>query len=204
LEVVGRGGQGEVVRALDHVHSRQVALKVREVTSDEERETLLSEARILLSLRPHAGVPLVREDFFSGDHYYIAMDWLAGNSLRQILDRDGHPGLVMADVVGWLRQVAEALDHLHSHEPPIVHQDVKPANIIVRPDGRVVLVDFGISSYKASSAQGATLGTRGYLAPEVAAGRAATPAADIYSLGATAYALLTGNPPRPGDEPFLP
>lgn len=203
LDVVGQGGQGEVVRALDHVHDRQVALKVRRVGSVSERERLLGEARILLNLRPHPGVTLAREDFFSGGrYYYLVMDWVEGKDLRRVLEERGDPGLPLDEVCAYLRQVADALDHLHAHDPPIVHQDVKPANIILTPEGRVVLVDFGISSDRSSDGQ--TAGTRGYIAPEVAAGGRPTPAADVYALGATAYALLTGAPPRPGERPRLP
>ncbi|MGH2788975.1 MAG: protein kinase domain-containing protein, partial [Actinomycetota bacterium] len=96
-------------------------------------------------------------------------------------------------VLAYLSPVAEALDHLHAQEPPVVHQDVKPANLILTGRGRVLLVDLGI----ASSGRAATgLGTSGYVAPELAAGEEPTPAADIFSLAATAYALLTGAPPQ--------
>ena len=83
LEVVGRGGEGEVIRALDHLHGRQVALKVRRVAHEASRASLLSEARLLLSLSPHAGLPLVREDFFVDERYVIAMDWIEGRDLRR-------------------------------------------------------------------------------------------------------------------------
>ncbi len=81
LDVVGRGGQGEVVRALDHQHDRVVALKIRTVESDLERRAILREARVLLTLRPHPRLPIVREDFFFEDRYFIAMDWVDGVSL---------------------------------------------------------------------------------------------------------------------------
>ena len=93
LEVVGRGGEGEVIRALDHLHGRQVALKVRPVADDASRAHLLSEARLLLSLSPHPGLPLVREDFFVDDRYVIAMDWIEGTDLEALLGVDGDPGL---------------------------------------------------------------------------------------------------------------
>ena len=93
LEVVGRGGEGEVIRALDHLHGRQVALKVRPVADDASRTHLLSEARLLLSLSPHPGLPLVREDFFVDDRYVIAMDWIEGTDLEALLGVDGNPGL---------------------------------------------------------------------------------------------------------------
>ena len=93
LEVVGRGGEGEVIRALDHLHGRQVALKVRPVADEASRTHLLSEARLLLSLSPHPGLPLVREDFFVDERYVIAMDWIEGTDLEALLDVEGRPGL---------------------------------------------------------------------------------------------------------------
>ena len=196
LEVVGRGGEGEVIRALDHLHGRQVALKVRPVADEGSRARLLSEARLLLSLEPHPGLPLVREDFFVNDRYVIAMDWIEGRDLHAVLAAEGHPGLHPALAIGYLEQAAEALEHLRTHDPPVVHGDVKPANLILTSSGRVVLVDFGLSSRPDDDPRHA--GTAGYVAPEVAAGGRPTPASDVYSFAATAVALLTGSPPQGG------
>src|SRR5262245_46141592 len=91
LETAGRGGEGEVVRALDRLHARQVALKLRPAGDEGSRTRLLTEARLLLSLEPHPGLPLVREDFFADGHYVIAMDWIEGIDLEQLLRRDGLP-----------------------------------------------------------------------------------------------------------------
>ena len=196
LEVVGSGGEGEVIRALDRLHGRQVALKVRPVAGETSRPHLLSEARLLLSLSPHPGLPLVREDFFVDDRYVIAMDWIEGTDLEALLDFEGRPGLDPALVVGYLEQAAEALEHLHTHVPPVVHGDVKPANLILTSSGRIVLVDFGLSSTPTDDLRRA--GTAGYLAPEVAAGARPTATSDVYSFAATALALLTGEPPSGG------
>ena len=190
LDVVGRGGEGEVIRALDHLHGRQVALKVRPVSDEGSRARLLSEARLLLSLEPHPGLPLVREDFFVDERYVIAMDWIEGQDLEAVLAADGRPGLDPVLAIDYLEQAAEALEHLHTHDPPVVHGDVKPANLILTSSGRVVLVDFGLSSRPNDDPRRA--GTAGYVAPEVAAGEKPTPASDVYSLAATAVALLTG------------
>ena len=196
LEVVGRGGEGEVIRALDHLHDRQVALKVRPVADEASRTHLLSEARLLLSLSPHPGLPLVREDFFVDERYVIAMDWIEGTDLEALLDVEGRPGLDPALAIGYLEQAAEALEHLHTHDPPVVHGDVKPANLILTSSGRVVLVDFGLSSTPTDELRRA--GTAGYVAPEVAAGARPTAASDVYSLAATALTLLTGEAPSRG------
>jgi serine/threonine protein kinase len=194
LEVVGRGGQGEVIKALDHQHGRLVALKVRDVGSEAERAELLREANVLLSLTPRANLPLVREDFFEGDRYYIAMDWIEGKNLQQLVDEKGSRGLPTDQAVGYLDQLADALNHLHSHKPPVVHQDVKPANVVLTDEERLVLVDFGIAS-RSRSAGGRAMGTRGFTAPEVQAGRQTTPSADVFGLAATAFVLMTGRAP---------
>src|SRR5580765_5557389 len=146
LEVVGKGGEGDVLRALDHLHGRHVALKVRPVGDEASRTHLLSEARLLLSLSPHPGLPLVREDFFADDRYVIAMDWIDGMNLEALLELEGRPGLDPVLAVDYLEQAAEALAHLHSHDPPVVLGDVKPANLILTSSGRIVVVDFGLSS----------------------------------------------------------
>ena len=185
-----------MLRARDHVHGRQVALKVRPVASDASRAHLLSEARLLLTLSPHPGLPLVREDFFVDDRYVIVMDWIEGTDLAALLDIEGRRGLDPEQAIGYLEQAAEALEHLHAHEPPVVHGDVKPANLILTSAGRIVLVDFGLSSTPADDRRRA--GTAGYLAPEVAAGASPTPQSDVFSFAATALTLLTGEPPSGG------
>src|ERR1043166_8355972 len=99
LEVVGEGGGGRVVRALDHQLDRQVALKIRVAPEGSDREEPLREARALLSLEPHPGLPLVREDFFEGDDYVIAMDWIDGVDLGRLLSENGTPGLAPTTVL---------------------------------------------------------------------------------------------------------
>lgn len=193
LEVVATGGEASLLRGFDHLHGRPVGLKVRRAGPAEEREALLREARVLLGLRPHPGLPLVREDFFVDGSYVVVMDWVEGTSLDMVVADRGDPGLTVALVLDWMDQLAAALGHLHGHVPRVVHGDVKPANTVLGVDGRVVLVDFGTAGSDASS--GAVRGTPGFVAPEVAAGSMATPAADVYGLAATAFALLAGRPP---------
>ena len=148
---------------------------------------------MLLALPPHPALPLVREDFFDGDSYVIAMDWVDGTDLATLLRDRGRPGLAPSSVLAYLAQAAEALTHLHSQEPPVIHGDVKPANLILTKGGRVKLVDFGLSS--APNAIRRRSGTPGFRAPELAADGAPSRASDVYSLAATAFALLTGAPP---------
>ena len=194
IEVIGQGGEGRVLKAIDRQHERLVALKVRPVHGESDREQLLREARLLLGVAPHPNLPLVREDFFDGDgHYVIAMDWIEGTDLSKLLRARGRPGLAPSSVLPWLADTASALTHLHTQDPCVVHGDVKPANLVLTTGGRVVLVDFGWSSAPGSPRRRG--GTPGYAAPELAAGEPATRASDVYALAATAFALLTGAAP---------
>ncbi len=193
LETLGAGGEARVVRALDHQHERFVALKIRRVRDSSVREELLNEARILLAIAPHPALPLVREDFFDGDEYVVAMDWVDGTDLATLLRDRGRPGLAPSSVLAYLSQAAEALTHLHSQRPAVIHGDVKPGNLILTTGGRVKLVDFGMSS--APDALRRRSGTPGFRAPELASDGAPSRASDVYALAATAFALLTGSAP---------
>jgi len=196
LEELGRGGQARVVKARDRLRQTEtlVALKIYPVAPDAPRDDLVGEVDVLLNLSHHPNLPVVRNDEFlppeRPDHYVIKMDWIDGPNLQQVLDRDGTPGLPVDRVVHYVTALASALDHLHDSDPPVAHGDVKPANLVLTKDGRVVLVDFGLAS------GGRGRGSPGFCAPEIAAGGAPSPAADIYGLGATAWTLLTGEPPR--------
>src|SRR5947209_4680300 len=193
LDLLGVGGEGRVVKALDQRHGRFVMLKVRPVRDGQAREELLSEARILLAVPSHPALPLVREDFFDGENYVVGMDWVEGTDLTTLLRDQGRPGLAPSSVLAYLAQAAEALTHLHSQVPPVIHGDVKPANLILTTGGRIKLVDFGISS--APNALRRRVGTPGYRAPELASDGAPSRASDVYALAATAFALLTGSAP---------
>jgi tetratricopeptide (TPR) repeat protein len=196
LELAGAGGQGEVWRAHDVRHDRTVAVKIRDGTQTDAAR-VIAEAGVLLELQPHPNVPTVREDFYADDGFCVVMDWVEGRSLRQLVKDHGEAAVDYEAAIGYLEQVASALDHLHGHEPPIVHQDVKPANIVITTGERAVLVDFGIA--KSTTSPGSMYkGTPGFIAPEVSVGGPATPASDIFAFGVTAYVLLTGALPEPG------
>jgi WD40 repeat protein/class 3 adenylate cyclase/tRNA A-37 threonylcarbamoyl transferase component Bud32 len=193
LETLGAGGEARVVKALDQQHHRHVALKIRPVNGEQSRPQMLNEARLLLGLPPHPALPLVREDFFIEHEYIVVMDWVEGTDLARILGERGTPGLAPSSVLAYLAEAAEALTFLHLQDPPIVHGDVKPGNLILTRGGHVKLVDFGLSS--APGSPGWRAGTPGYRAPELAAGSPPSRASDVYALAATAFALLTGSPP---------
>jgi predicted ATPase/class 3 adenylate cyclase len=167
---------------------------MRPVVDGDHRERILAEAGILLRLVPHPNLPLVREDFFWDDGYVLVMDWVDGADLGALLLETGDPGLPVSSVLAWLNQAAAGLDHLHAQG--VVHGDVKPANLVLTPEGRVVLVDFGISRMRDDRDQ-PSIGSPGYAAPESSSGELSS-ASDVYGLAATAVALLTGSPPTGG------
>jgi class 3 adenylate cyclase len=176
LAVLGRGGTTEVVRARDVQHDRPVALKVRRVDDDGDRALLLREGHALLGLAAHPHLPTVRDDFFLDDRYVLVMDWVEGVTLREQLDAQGDPGLPLADVLGWAAGVAAALDHLHDHDPPVVHGDVRADNVVIDAAGAAALV-FGIRP----------LG-----------GATATPATDVAAFAEVVVEALTGTRPADG------
>src|SRR5205085_7567191 len=112
---------------------------------------------------------------------------------------EGRPGLSPEQVLDYVRQAGEAVDHLHAHDPPVLHQDLKPANLIRTSEGGIVLVDFGICS-PANDIRNIAQATPDYAAPELFT-EGPSPLSDVFSLAATAYTLLTGAPPRPGPPP---
>ena len=187
---VGGGAQGEVWRAWDHELRRVSALKLRPYRGMLD-DGALGEARVLMQIGSHPGLPAVRNVFVEGARWVLDMDWVGGESLSARLAR-GADQLLVDEVVDVLFDVASALSYLHGRTPPIVHGDLKPENLIVSTDGWTSVVDFGISGAPGSHDRA---GSAGFIAPEVARHGERTPAADVYGLAATVYCLLTGSPP---------
>lgn len=195
--LVGGGGFGAVYEAEDlNLSGKRVALKENLLITPQAREQFKAEALLLAQLH-HKHLPRVT-DYFErpGGGQYMVMDFIAGRSLQSVLEARGGP-LAEAEVLPWIRQVADALDFLHTQTPPVIHRDVKPSNIILTPKGDVMLVDFGIAKAQSGqTAPGAKGATAGYAPPEQYDGTT-EPRSDVYALGATLYALLTGEaPPR--------
>ncbi|MEV4537058.1 serine/threonine-protein kinase [Asanoa sp. NPDC049518] len=205
-EPIASGGMGEVWRASDEVLGRTVAVKVlhpRAVGDPGFSARFRGEARTMATLR-HPGVVDVYdfgEDTDPDDKtvVYLVMGFVDGESLAQRIKAAGR--LSPAETMAIVAQTAHALQA--AHDAGVVHRDVKPGNLIVRPDGQVVLVDFGVArSAEAAELTGVNelVGTALYMAPEQVAKRAITPATDIYALGAVAYHCLSGHPPFMGDN----
>ncbi|MFI0486550.1 serine/threonine-protein kinase [Actinomadura sp. 9N215] len=202
LERLAIGGMGEVWRASDEVAGRPVAVKLlrRELVSDmSARGRFESEARFAAELR-HPGIAQAYDFGEQNGRTYLVMELVAGEPLDGILRRDG--GLPLEAVLDLLVQAGRALTV--AHRAGVVHRDVKPANLMVSPDGILKITDFGIARRLAAASQTATgmvMGTAHYISPEQAQGLELTPSADLYSLGVVAYECLTGAPPFDGSTP---
>ncbi|WP_067799466.1 serine/threonine-protein kinase [Actinomadura formosensis] len=202
LERLAIGGMGEVWRASDAASGRQVAVKLLrlEFGSDlRARDRFESEARFAAELR-HPGIARAFDFGEQDGRTFLVMELVAGEPLEEILTRDG--GLPLEAVLDLMVQVGRALTV--AHEAGIVHRDVKPANLMVSPDGAVKITDFGIARRLAAASQtqtGMVMGTAHYISPEQAQGKELSPAADLYSLGVVAYECLTGAPPFDGATP---
>ncbi|RFU43575.1 hypothetical protein DZF91_00350 [Actinomadura logoneensis] len=203
LGLIGRGGMGRVWRAYDAELGREVAVKElrlpEEVEDAERREWYARaerEARAAARLR-HPGI-VALHDRVTGDdgRPWLVMELVEGPSLDAVIRADGP--LPPARVAAIGRQMLDALATAHAHG--IVHRDVKPANVLLDGD-RAILTDFGIAALDGDATltrSGALLGTPAYMSPEQVRGRPATPASDLWSLGATLYAAVEGRPPFGG------
>ena len=173
------------------------AVKENLNTSQEAIRQFKSEANILHKLR-HPNLPLVSDHFsIPGKGQYLVMDFIEGENLQEKLAKSGGP-LNESLVIPWIEQVCDALTYLHNQNPPIIHRDIKPANIKVTPDGKAMLVDFGIAKVldpKSNTAMGARAVTPGFSPPEQYGKGKTDSRTDIYALGATLYTLLTGQEP---------
>ena len=199
VSILGQGGMGAVYRATDEHLGIPVAVKENLFLTDEYSRQFQREARILANMR-HPGLPHVADYFIlEAQGQYLVMDYIEGEDLRQRLERTGP--LPEREVILIGISVCEALTYLHTREPAIIHRDLKPGNIKVTAEGQAVLVDFGLAKILQggqATLTGARAMTPGYSPPEQY-GTASTDArSDIYSLGATLYAALTGVIPEDG------
>jgi eukaryotic-like serine/threonine-protein kinase len=206
--VIGRGSMGVVWLAYDEVLHRPVAVKEVQLPpgmpvgeANDIRERTLREARAIAALT-HPNVVAVHDVAKQGAEPFVVMELLTGRSLARLIERSGPLNTEQTAAVA--DAVAAGLDA--AHRRGITHRDVKPGNVLVGEDGQVKLTDFGISrnvSEVTMTNSGMVLGTPAYIAPEVAAGDPVTNAVDLWSLGATLFAAVTGHPPYDAGDNVL-
>jgi eukaryotic-like serine/threonine-protein kinase len=202
---IAAGGMGEVWRATDTVLARDVAVKTLHAGQAGDpgfQERFRHEARAMAALH-HPGIADVYDYGQTGDgaDAYIVMARVVGRPLNELIAARGRLG--PAETMSIVAQAGRALDA--AHQAGIVHRDVKPGNLIIRPDGTVVLVDFGVArSTESAALTGAreVVGTALYIAPEQVSKETTGPPADVYALGAVAYHCLAGRPPFLGENPI--
>ncbi len=196
VKLLGQGGFGAVYRAWDSNLNKPCAVKENLDTSPEAQRQFTREATVLANLS-HSNLPRVTDHFIlPGQGQYLVMDFVDGDDLATILRQRG--SVPVQQAVVWISQVADALAYLHSRQPVVVHRDVKPANIRVTPEGKAMLVDFGlVKVYTAQlkTTMGARAVTPGYAPPEQYGQGSTDARSDIYALGATLHNLLTGQDP---------
>ena len=207
LNKIGQGGMSVVYLAMNEKANKQWAIKEmrKEKNKNYEimKQSLITETNLLKELK-HSYLPSIADIIENDDTIIIVMDYVEGRPLSDILLEEGT--IEEDKVVDYAIQLCDVLDYLHSQNPPIIYRDLKPANIMLRPDGKITLIDFGTArKYNYDSVSDTTcLGTIGYAAPEQFAGetlRQTDARTDIYNLGATMYHLLTGvNPSEPPYE----
>jgi eukaryotic-like serine/threonine-protein kinase len=203
LAKVGQGAMGVVYKARDPLINRIVALKTLKAGLFEDSVLLrrfYTEARSAGSLR-HPNIVTIYELGHEGDVPFIAMQFLQGESLDKVIDR--LPNLPLSQRVGFIVYICRALDYAHKQNPPVIHRDIKPGNVVVGPDGSVVVVDFGIARLgetSVSQSSGLLIGTLGYMSPQLFQGGTANAQSDIWATGVMFYELLAYRRPFRGEN----
>ena len=196
VSAIGKGGFGAVYRAWDLRLKRPCAIKENVDTRTEAQAQFNREVQLLANLQ-HNNLPRVYDYFFLPEQgQYLVMDFIEGQNLQTRLDEQGP--IPEKTLLPWMQKICEAMAYLHAQEPPVIHRDIKPANIIVTRFGQAVLVDFGISKVYNPDLKTDEVGlavTTGF-SPWEQYGQGSTDnRSDIYALGATMYALLSGEDP---------
>jgi serine/threonine-protein kinase len=210
LKKIGQGGMSIVYVAMDTRLNKQWAVKEIKKNKKQDTATLLRGLQMeanILKMVDHPVLPRIVDIINYKGTVFVVMDYIEGRTLSEVLKKEGPQP--QEKVVEWAKDLCGALDYLHSLNPPIIYRDMKPANIMLKPDGRVKLIDFGTAKEfdEESLADTTALGTRGYAAPEQfgdARGRGihkTDARTDIYSLGATMYHILTGK--NPSEPPYV-
>lgn len=206
LRKIGQGGMSVVYLAMDtHLNKQWAVKEIRKKGNGKDDvvivNSLLAEANMMKKL-DHPSLPRIVDIIDNGETIFVVMDYIEGESLDKILLEYGPQPEEL--VIAWAKQLCDVLSYLHSQKPPIIYRDMKPANIMLKPEGNIKIIDFGIArEYKEQSLADTTvLGTKGYAPPEQYSGQTDA-RSDIFALGMTMHHLLTGIDPR-GGEKYVP
>lgn len=191
LSLLGEGGMGKVYLVR---HRRLGVLRAMKVVRKDDATKLPAEVDILKNL-DHQRLPRLHDIYEDDQNIQIIQDYVEGISAKEGIERGGK--FDEAHVRKWAGQICEALKYLHTRNPPIIHRDIKPGNIMITPEGDIKLIDFGIAKEYKKDANGPSehLGTMGYAAPEQYTSAPTDARTDIYSLGITLYHMITGKSP---------
>src|ERR687883_866172 len=202
LRKLGAGGMANVYLAEDQELGRRVAIKIlneRHANDEQFVERFRREAKNAAGLS-HPNIVSIYDRGEAEGTYYIAMEFLDGRSLKELIISRGPTPMKIA--IEYTRQILAAIGYAHRHG--IIHRDIKPHNVLVDPEGRLKVTDFGIARSGASQMTevGSIIGTAQYLSPEQARGSPVDQTSDLYSVGVVLYELLTGQVPFTGDTPL--
>lgn len=198
---IGQGGMADVFLAVDTILNRQVAIKILRADLSTDAVSILRFEREAQAAAALAH-PNIVEIYDVGDykgHHYIVMEYVTGKTLKQVIRSRGP--LVNEEAVDIMKQLCSAISEAHSRG--IIHRDIKPQNVIVKADGSIKILDFGIATAKGSmqlTQANNVMGSVHYLAPELSKGEAASPQSDIYALGIVLYEMLAGDVPFKADQ----
>ncbi|MEW4568017.1 serine/threonine-protein kinase [Tautonia sp. JC769] len=207
LEKLGAGSMGRVYKAKHRMMDRISALKIiaPEISNNERVVARFQREMRLVGKLDHPNVVRAFDADKDRGILYIAMEYVAGDSLGQRLRSQGR--IPAAELVGYIAQAALGLQH--AHDQGIVHRDIKPSNLLLSPEGTIKVLDLGLATLMEAddqsafaTADGVAVGTVDYMSPEQAMGKELSPVSDLFSLGCTMYHLLTGRLPYPGSSPL--
>ena len=208
LNVIGQGGMSTVYLAMNERANKQWAIKEFRKDDVEKSKVSLNSIKTeteLLKNLSHPNLPSIVDIIDYEGSVLIIMDYIEGNTLKKAIDEYGPQPQEL--VINWAIQLCDVLGYLHSQNPPIIYRDLKPSNIMLKPNGQITLIDFGTArQYKEENMEDTIcLGTRGYAAPEQFGGQGQTDErTDIFCLGATIYHLITGRNPSEPPYEMLP
>ena len=201
VQHLGQGGMADVLLAVDTLLNRHVAVKILRADLSTDTTSILRferEAHAATSLSHRNIVEVYDVGDYKG-HHYIVMEYVQGKTLKQVI-KDRAP-LLNEEAVDIMKQLVSAISE--AHKRGIIHRDIKPQNIIVKSDGTIKILDFGIATAKGSmqlTQANNVMGSVHYLAPELAKGEPATAQSDIYAMGIVLYEMLTGDVPFKADQ----